>query len=462
MDSLVSLLVLSTLPQLVPAAPPVTPVRAVVQLVSGESRVFSGESVRMKCSVPDESSPLDYLWFLGSEQLSPRGEHFYLWRARVQQSGKYYCQGVTARGVNTLRSLPVELNVDGGWAILQVAPRPSLVGDTLKVTCRVRATPELHEVILYKDGTEIKRQNGPNPHFYLTNLTLGDEGMYACRASWDADRRTRSVISVYSPVQVLEVLSQPVLEIVADDNLIPENKMKLICHVQYNARAPAPPVHYYFYKNNNQLGSATSENQNLVKQTPGQYSCKAKVQELGLSGWSEPKDFGPVRGAQTVKPSTFPPSDPQWPLAPPVSSPDHSLPPAAEPTAARPSPTATPPFIQPSHPAPSTLQSTPQAYYSPATAFDIYEENGEMSGSGDEESGDMPEESGDMSDESGDMSDESGDMSGESGDMSGEPGDKSDFHVSYPPSCSKTLVTCLKSFQKLSYSGLLSCVAKHC
>lgn len=91
----------------------------------------------------------------------------------------------------------------GGWAILKVPLHPGLVGHTLSVTCRVRVGTQLHEVILYKDGVEVMRQNGLNPHFYLTRLTLWDQGMYSCRASWDTDRRTHSVISAATPVQVL-------------------------------------------------------------------------------------------------------------------------------------------------------------------------------------------------------------------------------------------------------------------
>lgn len=77
------------------------------------------------------------------------------------------------------------------------------MGHTLEVTCRVRGTFPLHEVILYKDGVEIMRQKGLNPHFNLTNLTIEDKGMYSCRASWDVHKRTRSVISADTPVQVL-------------------------------------------------------------------------------------------------------------------------------------------------------------------------------------------------------------------------------------------------------------------
>lgn len=67
-----------------------------------------------------------------------------------------------------------------------------------------------------------------------------------------------------------------------------EDEMKLICHVQYNARAPAPPINYYFYKNDNLLGVATSKNQKVLLKAPGVYVCKARVPKLGISRLSEP------------------------------------------------------------------------------------------------------------------------------------------------------------------------------
>nr|XP_020471281.1 low affinity immunoglobulin gamma Fc region receptor IV-like [Monopterus albus] len=291
MDTVICLLVFSVLPQLaVPAAPSETSFRAEVEIVSGHSRIFSGEDVRLRCSIPDGNrSTWDFLWFRGSEQLPYFGQDLLLWNTMVKKSGKFICQGVRdtiVGNIHTRRSLPVEINVDGGWAILQVPPHPSLVGGTLNVTCRVRRKYPLREVILYKDGVEVMRRNGVNPHFYLTNLTLEDQGLYSCRASWDIQRNTHSVISAASPVQVLEVLSQPHLEIDAANDLI-----KLVCHVQYNIPAPAPPIQYFFYKNNTRLGPAASENYALVSWKPGQYSCKAKVPQLGLWRWSESLSF---------------------------------------------------------------------------------------------------------------------------------------------------------------------------
>lgn len=95
---------------------PTASFRAVAEIVSGDSRIFSGESVRLKCSVPDIRSTWDFMWFRGSEQLPQTGETFSLWKANVKESGKFYCQGVrnTVVGkIHTLQSLPLEINVDG-------------------------------------------------------------------------------------------------------------------------------------------------------------------------------------------------------------------------------------------------------------------------------------------------------------------------------------------------------------
>lgn len=93
------------------------PYRAVAEIVSGDSRILSGEGVRLRCSVPDaRMSNWHYRWFQGSKMLGDRGQILELWSARIDDTSKYSCQGVrdTAVGeVHTLQSLPVEILVDG-------------------------------------------------------------------------------------------------------------------------------------------------------------------------------------------------------------------------------------------------------------------------------------------------------------------------------------------------------------
>ncbi|KAM3616533.1 uncharacterized protein V6R79_019491 [Siganus canaliculatus] len=399
MDVVISLLVLSTLTQLaVPGVvPPITSIRAEVELQSGRSSIFSGESFELKCSIPDVyRSSWTYQWFRGNERLPHSGEQLIVWGAHIRDSGKYSCQGVRNTAVGDLRthqSVPVEISVDGGWAILHVPSHPGLVGGAMEFTCRVRHEPILEEVVLYKDGNEVMRQRVPSPHIHLTNLTLKDQGMYSCRASWIVKRRTVSAISANSPVQVLELLSQPVLEIVTNKTQVPnDDMMKLICHHQYNAPHPAPPVNYYFYKDNQRLGVSKSENHDLVERIPGLYSCKVKVPELGIFKWSEAQSFkqGLVR-----------------PRAPPaVPDLDLYLPPAAkQPLTAAQTSTVPPretttyiernPTTQPSDPLPP---SQSPANSPPSTRRPRYQTAGPQTDDESDESSGMSGESGDKLD----------------------------------------------------------------
>lgn len=96
--------------------------RAEVEIVSGHSRIFSGDDVRLRCSIPDtHQSTWSYLWFKGSEELQQRGQELLIWRAKISDGGKFYCQGVrnTVMGqIHTVQSLPVEIFVDGKIDIL--------------------------------------------------------------------------------------------------------------------------------------------------------------------------------------------------------------------------------------------------------------------------------------------------------------------------------------------------------
>ncbi|XP_047246523.1 Fc receptor-like A [Girardinichthys multiradiatus] len=348
MDALISFLVLSFLPRLVvPDVPTSTSYRAIVEIVSGKSRIFTGERLHLRCIIPDVYKvSWDYLWFRGSVQLPWSGEVLQLWNANIKESGKYFCQGkreTQVGSIKTQRSLPEEIHVDGGFVILQTPQHPILVGDVLDFECRLRGKAPVQQTILYRDGVEVMVQSGSSLNFHLANVTLADEGMYSCRASWDLSRCTHSVISAATPVNILEVLTQPVLEIDAEGVELQVTKINLICHLQYNARAPAPPVNYYFYKNNNLLGPSTSLNHINVRQAPGWYSCKAKVPRLDIIRWSEPKRFGKVTGLHLMPPD--PHHRNQMSSSPSKSPPHISLAPATQPATPKPF-AATPSFNQ--------------------------------------------------------------------------------------------------------------------
>lgn len=85
----------------------------------GGVRIFSGENVQLKCTVPDEAT-WRYLWFKGSEQLPQSGETMYIWRAQFRDSGPYCCQAVKEKtGRKSQKSRLLEITVDGRCPVIR-------------------------------------------------------------------------------------------------------------------------------------------------------------------------------------------------------------------------------------------------------------------------------------------------------------------------------------------------------
>ncbi|CAL9684048.1 unnamed protein product [Knipowitschia caucasica] len=271
-----------------------TPLQPSVEIVTGHVKVFTGDSVKLKCVVPATpyNSIWTYAWYNGHDQMPDiSNEHLIFSRIKTKQSGKYCCQAfrdTSVQDIPTSPSLPVEISVDGGWAILDT-PSQAVVGFPLYMVCRVRGNYPIHEVVLYRNGEAILVQDVPK--FILNNLTVADWGVYTCRASWNQNRKTYSVISAQVTVQVVEPLTQPSLTVVDNEEMRSLSKLKLECVLEYNVPDPAPLLIYYFYINDNQYGTPTSDNYSLVERLNGIFKCQAKVPQLGLSQWSEPVSF---------------------------------------------------------------------------------------------------------------------------------------------------------------------------
>ncbi|XP_075996434.1 high affinity immunoglobulin gamma Fc receptor I-like isoform X2 [Genypterus blacodes] len=349
MDAVVSLLVALTLPQfIVSSTVYVASIQAVLTQIEGEPRIFSGEGARLRCNIPDDKkSTWQYQWFREGELLSQNGEDFILWNAEPKHGGKFYCQGFreTAVGITRTRpSLLLEINVDGGWAILQFTSSSSIVGEDVTMTCRTRSSPQLKEVILYKDGVETIRQH--SPQFILSRVRVEDQGLYSCRSTWDIQMRSHSAHSVAVQLYISELLTQPILEIISYN--VPVTMLRLVCHVQYSARPPAPPINFYFYKNGKSLATATSENTLLAKKSAGLYHCKARVPVFNVVKMSEPKNYGQAPGSKQRS-------------AEGGADPHATLPPAVETVPASPSPQQSHSSVPPPHPLTTVEHFTPRS-----------------------------------------------------------------------------------------------------
>ncbi|XP_072314494.1 high affinity immunoglobulin gamma Fc receptor I-like [Eucyclogobius newberryi] len=288
MDRMFSLFVLATL-MLVHLNPLTYASQPALEIVTGHSKVFTGQTVRLKCVAPatQYKSIWTYTWHCGHKRLPYAGEELVLLNIKTKDNGNYSCKGIrhtSVQDIPTSESVAVDISVHGGWAILD-APSKGVVGFPIEMTCHVRGNHPIHQVILYRNGVEVLEQN--DPKFVLNNLTLEDGGEHTCRASWNQNGRTMSVISAQVSVQVVEPLTQPTLSIVKDALLNSLSKLKLKCALEYNVPDPAPRVLYSFYINGSRYGTPTFDNFYVIPRSNGPFKCNAKVSQLGLSQWSE-------------------------------------------------------------------------------------------------------------------------------------------------------------------------------
>ncbi|XP_036393382.1 Fc receptor-like A [Megalops cyprinoides] len=266
--------------------------RAVVGIASGEPQVFVGETVTLRCSIPGNlPDPWRYLWFKDGapiRQYKSLDDTYTLTALLPMQSGNYSCEGTMITDYGSLLSVPsqpLRIDVEVGRVVLQAPPQPLLIDDSATLTCRVRRNPFLTEVVFYKDGTELQR--GSHPKLHLHDLKLQDQGAYWCRATWGHMSTWKSSQSVAVQISVIDGLTVPVIEVLNDGPVLLGHPLVLRCRVQINIPRPGLRLRYYFLRNGQRLGLATSRDTLTIPQATlqhsGQYQCKVAVQGLSLT-----------------------------------------------------------------------------------------------------------------------------------------------------------------------------------
>ncbi|KAG7471099.1 hypothetical protein MATL_G00120810 [Megalops atlanticus] len=266
--------------------------RAVLDIASGEPQVFVRETVTLRCNIPGNLlDPWRYLWFKDGapiRQYSSLVDTYTLTALLPMQSGNYSCQGTMITDYGSLLSAPsqpLRIDVEVGRVILQAPPQPLLINSSVTLACRVRRNPLLMEVVFYKDGTELQR--GPHPKLHLHDLMLQDKGAYWCRATWGHMSTWKSSQSVAVQISVIDGLTEPVIEVLSDSPVLLDHRLVLRCQVQINIPRPGLHLRYYFLRNGQRLGLATSRNTLTIPQATlqhsGQYQCKVAVQGLSLT-----------------------------------------------------------------------------------------------------------------------------------------------------------------------------------
>ncbi|KAL4647651.1 high affinity immunoglobulin gamma Fc receptor I-like [Arapaima gigas] len=265
--------------------------RAALSVWRGSAQLLIRETVTLSCSVPGNSSRYwTFRWYRNGFPLrhfASSDERYTVAPVNLSASGRYTCQGEDG-GQRTWLSPPISVDVVAGWAVLQLPPQPILVGDNVTLTCHVWANPTLFKVTFYKDGQELQRDR--DPKLLLSHVTQEDQGVYWCRATWWHQSQWHSVQSVATEVQVMEILTKPLLAVVSVAPVLQGQTLVLECQTQLNIYEDGLQMRYLYYRDGRRLGLATSQSRYTVHyvrpQDAGQYQCKVTVGGLALTKWS--------------------------------------------------------------------------------------------------------------------------------------------------------------------------------
>ena len=87
--------------------------------------------------------------------------------------------------------------------VLLTVRQPVLLGETLDIDCRVRGSPRVIAMYLYKEDVLVSSRTDGMGGFTMPNVNITYQGRYHCMANWFADGQQNSARSLGQLVTVL-------------------------------------------------------------------------------------------------------------------------------------------------------------------------------------------------------------------------------------------------------------------
>uniref|UniRef100_A0AAY4CC85 Ig-like domain-containing protein n=1 Tax=Denticeps clupeoides TaxID=299321 RepID=A0AAY4CC85_9TELE len=143
------------------------------------TKVFSTESVVMKCEIQPGSTDWRYKWYRNGQEVPDptNGNKYSISRTNKEHSGEYTCQGVHTTGGSNV----IQLTVDGKY--LNV-----FSSQPVDLKCRIQPDSTNWDYIWYRNGQTFSVSGNVDTHS-ISSTTKGHAGQYACQGN----HRTRLV-----------------------------------------------------------------------------------------------------------------------------------------------------------------------------------------------------------------------------------------------------------------------------
>ncbi|XP_028850055.1 pregnancy-specific beta-1-glycoprotein 4-like isoform X2 [Denticeps clupeoides] len=256
------------------------------------TKVFSTESVVMKCDIQPGSTDWRYKWYRNGQEVPDptNGNKYSISRTNKEHSGEYTCQGVhSIRTVATGGSNVIQLTVDD-------LPVPQLTSEWRNVfssqpvdlKCRIQPDSTHWDYIWYRNGQTFSVSGNVDTHS-ISSATKGHAGHYACQGN----HRTRLVDTTETSKKfhlLVSDLPKPHLTLESKwTKVFPSEKVNMMCDIQPNST----DWHYKWYKNGQEFlytmdgQKIDSDKKRLIQLASsgqsGNYTCVGKHKTMPVS-----------------------------------------------------------------------------------------------------------------------------------------------------------------------------------
>ncbi|XP_052396788.1 titin isoform X40 [Carassius gibelio] len=244
------------------------------------AEIYTGEQVKLTCSIQEKTSKWQYFWQIDSQQVSTVNNPIYTTQnATLSQKGNYTCQirrGEMTYAKSTILSIrePPQPHIQSDWT-------EAFPGEKVSLQCVIRDVSENWNYTWFKDSSKIDSRAETN--IQGNNLTLSvkssHHGAYECQA----ESQERNVSTVRSKQHFLTVHgSQPTILLQQDPShaeIYTGEQVKLTCSIQEKTSK-----WQYFWQIDSQQVSTVNNPiytiQNATLSQKGNYTCQVRRGEM--------------------------------------------------------------------------------------------------------------------------------------------------------------------------------------
>ncbi|KAJ7985038.1 hypothetical protein DPEC_G00360980 [Dallia pectoralis] len=160
------------------------------------------------------------------------------------------------------RSTPVSLWRSDKMVVMDIQPRPSVLGEKLSLNCVVKWAETITNIIFYKDNVELARV--ADSSYVINEVSMSDQGKYHCVATYKTTNYGSETQPEKSDTQELIVTVAPPKAVLSD---------QLSC---FCSSCPSPANYKWYYKeDSNQPWQFMGKGNSCPDRSAGIHACRA-------------------------------------------------------------------------------------------------------------------------------------------------------------------------------------------